>query len=464
MRAGDLSVNAAKSLDNATKIYVSSSKFLNDDLKKYDIEPLDEIYLSSRNFDTLNKKLASTILAAAKSEDIVYLVDGSVTENVSCGIILSKHKDCTVFDGVSKSAYAKAKAALATENYCSVSAYWVDGLKSCSAAVVYDIDCELVAGLVKQRLSLLFGEESDATFVSGDKVKKIKVYEIDRQNFDEVASVVVSEKEFLKKERYDYADLEEMIRLLRKPNGCPWDRVQTSESIKSNMIEEAYELVDAIERDDGDGMEEETGDVLLQAAFHSVINSETGIFSGSDAITRVVKKLIFRHSHIFGKDKAKDEGEALGVWDKNKAAEKHMSTYSESVLAVPKNLPSCMYAQKVQKRAAKSGMDFMSSISAAESLNDELSEFLEAVIEGEKDRVFEEAGDLLFSAINTCRLADVDCEDALRQAVKKFTRRFCESEKMVIADGKNMTDLNELELNYYWVKAKNALKENKNRE
>jgi tetrapyrrole methylase family protein/MazG family protein len=400
-------------------------------------------------------------MEGAKAGNVCYCVDGGVSEDEACKIILKKHKDCEVIEGVTKGAHAACVAKLKSAQYTGVSAYGVDGLKSCPAAVVYDIDSDYIAGVVKEKLSDLFGEECDCTFVRGNFGKKIKIYELDRQKeYNYSCSVAVEEGEFLKKERYDYADLEHMIKLLRAPNGCPWDRVQTNESIKNNVIEEAYELADAIEREDDDGIEEETGDVLLQAAFHAVMKSEQGVFNGNDAITRLVKKLIFRHSHIFGKDKAANDTEALGVWDKNKKIEKNMTTFGESVMAVPTNFPACMRAQKVQKRAAKSGMDFLSPISASEKLAEEVAELINAVVDEDRAAIFDEAGDVLFSAVNTCRLAGVDCEEALKGAIKKFSNRFVMCEKLVIEDKKDITELNELELNWYWEKAKNALANN----
>ena len=147
----------------------------------------------------------------------------------------------------------------------------------------------------------------------------------------------------------------------------------------------------------------------------------------------------------------------ISVWEKNKTVEKNQSTFGETVLAVPNNFPACLRAQKVQKRAAKSGMDFLSSVSAAERLEDELKELIEAQIKGDAEAVFDEAGDVLFSAVNTCRLAGADCEEALRAATQKFTARFVKCEQLIIADGKDITDLNELELDVYWHKAKKEL-------
>lgn len=422
------------------------------------MQTLDELYLKCRNFDTLNKKLAAYVLDAAKEKDVCYCVDGSVAEDESCKIILKKHKECEVLDGVSKAAHAYSAAKL-SKDFAAVSAYSVNELKCCRAAVVYDIDCDLIAGEVKQRLSYIFGEETTCAFVCGNSVKNIKIYELDRQkNYGADCAVAVQESEFLKRERYDFSDLEYMIKLLRAPGGCPWDRVQTSQSIKGNLIEEAYELADAIEREDDDGMEEETGDVLLQAAFHSVLEEERGCFDAGDALTRVIKKLIFRHSHIFGKDKAASESEALGVWESNKKVEKGQTTFADSVRAVPKNFPACMRAQKVQKRAAKSGMDFLSAISAAERLTEELTELIEALVAGKESEVFDEAGDVLFSAVNVCRLAGADSEQALSSSTNKFIERFCKCEELILADGETFENLDPSQRDYYWALSKDELK------
>lgn len=454
---GDLTKRAELALAGSAKIMARTSRtqsFAN--LKGYAVETLDGVFETCRNFDTLNKKLAARVLSAARESDVIYCVDGTPAEDEACRIILKRHRDTEVIGGIPKSAHVAELCRLQNSRYGSASAYGIESLKSCSCAIVTDIDCYYISTLVKGKLSDLFGEESDCFFVKGGSVKKIKVYEIDRQQeYDYSCAVAVEEGEFLSKQRYDFSDLERMIKLLRAPDGCPWDRVQTNESIKGNTVEEAYELADAIERGDDDGIEEETGDVLLQAVFHSVIKEEQGVFSSSDAITRLVKKLIFRHSHIFGKDKATGSEDALSVWEKNKVIEKKFSTFGESVQAVPVNFPACMYAQKVGKRAGKSGMDFLSPVSAFERTQDEFAELVEAMQSGDKERICDEAGDVLFGAVNCCRLAGVDCENALRAAAKKFAKRFVECERLIIADGKDITDMNGLELDVYWERAKN---------
>ena len=200
--------------------------------------------------------------------------------------------------------------------------------------------------------------------------------------------------------------------------------------------------------------------MLLQAAFHTVLKEEQGAFTSGDVLSRVVKKLIFRHSHIFGKDKASDEDSALNVWEKNKMEEKHQTTFTESLKAVPVNFPACMRAQKVGKRAAKSGMDFLSSLSASEKMGEEVVELLKAMQAEDKDAVLEEAGDLLLAAVNTCRLAGVDCEQALAAATDKFIKRFEAFEQIATNDGKSLPDMCDAEYDYYWFLAKNATKTN----
>ena len=462
MKEGDITLSAKRALDCADKIFARTEECEGfKSLKGYEVQTLDSVFISSRNFDTLNKNLAKEVLTAGKTAAVCYCVDGAVSEDEACRIILKKDKNAVVCEGVSRISHVKNLARLSCSTVTALSAYDVRSLKSCRAAIVFDIDDEYAASETKIVLTNLFGEETPCVFVRGNEVKRIKIYELDRQkNYGLTCAVAVEEGEFLKKDRYDFADLVHMVEVLRAPGGCPWDRAQTNASIKGNVIEEAYELADAIEREDDDGILEETGDILLQAAFHALLKEEQGVFNATDATTANVKKLIFRHSHIFGGDKAATEGEALGVWDKNKLKEKHMTTFGESVAAVPKNFPACMRAQKVGKRAAKSGMDFLSPVSASEKLWEEVKEMVEAMQSGDKSAVFDEAGDVLFAAVNTCRLAGVDCEEALRAATDKFAKRFIECEKLAIADGKNMPDLDELELDYYWVKAKNALKEN----
>ena len=158
---------------------------------------------------------------------------------------------------------------------------------------------------------------------------------------------------FVKRDKYTFGDLVEIIRRLRDPDGCPWDRAQTHESIRINCLEEAYELVDAVDLDDPDKMCEEVGDVLMQAAFHTLIEEERGHFTMTDVISGTCEKLITRHTHVFGQDKASEADGALTVWEKNKMKEKHQETFSDAVNDVPECFPALLRAQKIAKRVVR---------------------------------------------------------------------------------------------------------------
>lgn len=418
-------------------------------------ETLDELYAHCRSFDTLNRKLARAVLDAAREGDVAYCVDGSVSDDVSAQIVLHKRKDARVFAGVSKADAAFAAARVSASSRAAFSAYALPETRPILPLCVYDTDCALVAGDAKLRLCEWFGDEAEAWFVRGGKAKKIRLYEADRQGeYDLSCCIVMPEMPLLRRTRFSYDDLLSILRLLRAPNGCPWDRAQTHESICGNMIEEAYELVDAVASKDDDKICEETGDVLMQGAFHSVLGQERGAFSPDDVLSNVCAKLIFRHSHIFGKDKAESAESALSVWDRNKTVEKGQKTASDSVRDVPKVFPAVMRAQKAAKRAAKYGYDFKDAGEAAEKVREELSELLAALAEGDKAHIAEEAGDLLFSAVNVGRLAGADCEESLQASTQKFIDRFCATESLLLAEGRKMNELSAEELWAYYERAK----------
>ena len=230
--------------------------------------------------------------------------------------------------------------------------------------------------------------------------------------------------DFQYKETYTISDLLVIMKLLRAPDGCPWDRVQTHESIRQNFIEETYEVVEAIDKADYDLMREELGDVLMQVIFHSVMEEEAGRFTFDDVCDEVCKKLIIRHPHVFGNVNADTPDEVLRNWDAIKMQTKSQKKVADSVDDVAKSLPALMRAQKVQKRSAKSGMDFKDAEDAARKIPEELGELREAVAADDKDRLTEELGDLLFSVVNVARFVGVDAEEALTKSTDKFSRRF----------------------------------------
>ena len=229
--------------------------------------------------------------------------------------------------------------------------------------------------------------------------------------------------DFQYKDAYNITDLIHIMRILRAPDGCPWDRVQTHESIRQNFIEETYEAVEAIDKGDSSLLKEELGDVLMQVIFHSLMEEEAGRFDFDDVCNDVCQKLIIRHPHVFGNIEADTPEQVLKNWDAIKMQTKSQST-ADSVDDVAKSLPALMRAQKVQKRSAKSGMDFRSAEQAASKVPEEQRELFTAIDSGDQAKIEEELGDLLFSVVNIARFAGVDAELALSRSTDKFAGRF----------------------------------------
>ena len=253
---------------------------------------LDYVYESSRNFATLAKNLAKAV--ADGGENAVYLVDGAATEDNSVKALLKRCRGkVEIIDGVSKVTALARAAKFESCSYMAVSAYEVtENTAKSLPLIVYDLDDEGLASDVKLLLGDAVGEETDVLYLQGGKAKKIKLYELDRQkSYDYTSAVAIEMQDLLQKQRFTMDDLKEIVVRLRAPDGCPWDKVQTNESIKMSAIEEAYELVDAIDCDDDEKILEETGDVLLQAAFHAQIGTEEGEFTADDVTTRLCKKL-----------------------------------------------------------------------------------------------------------------------------------------------------------------------------
>ncbi|MBR1731347.1 MAG: nucleoside triphosphate pyrophosphohydrolase [Ruminococcus sp.] len=260
--------------------------------------------------------------------------------------------------------------------------------------------------------------------------------------------------DFINKKSYDFDDLIEIMKFLRAPDGCPWDRVQTHESIRSNFIEETYEVIEAIDNKDNELMKEELGDVLLQVVFHSEMAAEENAFDINNVINDVCKKLVIRHPHVFGDIKAENSAEALKSWDDVKMKTKSQKRQSEAMDSVSKALPSLMRATKIQKKAAKVGFDWKNAEDAMEKIPEELSELKQAVADNNQDNISEELGDLLFSVVNVSRFLNVDSEKALYDACDKFTNRFKALEALAYERNIDIKSAYIDELNSLWDEVK----------
>lgn len=263
--------------------------------------------------------------------------------------------------------------------------------------------------------------------------------------------------EYEQKQNYNIDDLIDIVRLLRSEGGCPWDREQTHESIRTDFVEETCEVIEAIDLKDTELLREELGDVLLQVVFHCRIEEELNSFKFEDICDGICKKLIIRHPHVFGEVIADDTDQVLKNWDAIKMETKGQTSYTDTLNSVAKSLPALMRAQKVGKRAMRAGMDFRCADDAIACIANEKKELDNAVLSGDKANIEEELGDLLFSCVNAARHLGIDAELALKAATDKFIKRFDATEKLVAENGLDMPKLTIEELDVYWDKAKKQL-------
>lgn len=256
------------------------------------------------------------------------------------------------------------------------------------------------------------------------------------------------------KSQYNFDDLIKIVRVLRAPGGCPWDREQTHKSIRANFIEETYEAIEAIDTEDVELLKEELGDVMLQVAMHAEMEHEQGTFDINDVIDGVCKKLVVRHPHVFGDLSAENQNEALSNWDAVKMQTKSQKTQTEAMLSVSRALPSLMRSAKIQGKAAKVGFDWESVDGALDKLYEECDELKEAIRNNDKANQREELGDVLFSAVNVARFLDIDSEHALYDACDKFTDRFSKVEQLASERGIDMKTASISELDSLWDEVK----------
>lgn len=247
--------------------------------------------------------------------------------------------------------------------------------------------------------------------------------------------------------------LVEIMRILRSPQGCPWDHKQTLVTLKEHLVEESHEVLDAIDSGDRSKLCEELGDLLLQVVFQSQLCREEGAFTFDDVADGIARKLIRRHPHVFGDVQVAGADEVLKNWEAIKKQEKANQTRG-TLEGIPKSLPALHKATLVQKRVARVGFDWDHVEGALAKLEEEVAEIRQAVAAGNQDQVREELGDLLFATVNVSRFFGQNAEELLEQTIRKFTRRFDELEKIVHAQGRKLTECTLAELDVVWEQVK----------
>lgn len=419
---------------------------------------MDDLYESAEDFDELNEAIAKRLISGG---DCVYAVmgDGCFAQLPAIEKAAEKHGfRVDVLPGVS---YAKAAFPKLQDAQIYTARTLPKRVDPDMPLYIQELDNPIIAGEIKLTLSEIYPDEWPVTLATMQQdghysYRTFPLSEIDRKRTLFAGSVLyVKPATFEERTRYGYYDLVAVMQRLRAPGGCPWDREQTHESLKADLIEECYELNDAIDEQDDAHIVEELGDVLMDVVFHSVIADEQGRFNENDVADGIVKKMIYRHPHVFGSEKAESSADVLKRWDELKQKEKNQKTQKEVLCAVPKRFPALMRSAKVQKRAGKVGFDWSNANEALPKVYEEMEE-LKAAMNG-SGNLSEEAGDLLFAAVNVIRLLGLDPEQLLHDASDKFILRFGRMEELAKADGFELSELSLAEQDVYWEKAKKSL-------
>lgn len=323
--------------------------------------------------------------------------------------------------------------------------------------VIDEIDNRTIASELKLELSKFYDDEYVVLLADTREMtaRKIMLYELDNQDdYGYFTSVVIAPVKLEQKKRYTFSDLVSVMDRLRGRNGCPWDKEQTHESLKRYLVEESYEVLEAIDEQDMNSLYDELGDVLLQVVFHAKIAQQYSEFDVSDVTTAICAKMISRHTHIFGSDVANTPSDVINNWEGIKKQEKNQQTQTEVLNGVPKSMPALMRSGKVQHKAAHIGFDFRQVSEAMDKLKEEIVE-VEQDIRNGRDMT-EECGDLLFSAVNVVRILNIEPETALQKATDKFIKRFAHVEELAIEKNIDMKSCDLDILNELWNSAKKS--------
>ena len=469
-----LTIGALKELKNNKNIYFRTEKhptvdFLKDEGIKF--ESYDHAYEKYDSFDDVYKYIAEDLITKIKDdEDLIYAVPGHplVAEKSVINLIeLCKENNIQyeVLPAVSfVDSMMEALQVDPIEGVKIIDAFDMKNqiLDKRVGTIITQVYNNFIASEVKLRLLEGYEDDTEIIFVRAagveglESIRKIPLYELDwQEDIDYLTSIYIPKDLGNKK---DFQDLLDIIETLRNPGGCPWDREQTHESLKSALLEECYEVIDAIENKDEDALIEELGDVLLQVVFHASIGKEDGYFDIMDVIGGISNKMINRHPHVFGNEEANTSEQVLVNWDEIKKEEKGIKTLTEEMQNIAKSLPATTRAYKVQKKAKKVGFDWDDVNCAMDKVKEELNEIKEVYNCEDKSIIEGEVGDLLFACINVARFLEVDGELALDKTIKKFIKRFSYIENEAIKNNKNLRDMTLEEMDKLWEEAKTSEK------
>lgn len=465
--ADDLTIKSLNIMKSANTLYLRTEKHPNVEyIKKLGInfKTFDCFYEKEQQFEEVYSKIADEVM---KHEDVVYAVPGNpLVAEKSVQNILEKAKK----NGIEVEVVSAVSFVDAVINALKIDP--VEGLKIIDGLqlekqkpdtevgnIITQVYNKFVASNIKIKLMEYYDDEQEVYLIRAagvpelEKIQLMPLYKIDRVEWvDYLTSLYIPP--ILNKKKYDFNDLLNVMEKLRSQDGCPWDREQNHETLKRYLIEECYEVVDAIDRDDMESLSEELGDVLFQIVFHSQIGKEFGEFDIRDVIHGVTNKMITRHTHVFGEDVCETSNDVLTTWEINKKKEKNITSYSESLKLIPRSLPALIRSYKIQEKAASIGFDWEDVEGPISKVHEELNEFLEVYKSQEYGKIIEEMGDLLFSIVNVCKFMKIDPELALTGTINKFIERFEYMERESAKLGKKIDKMTLTEMDMLWNNAK----------
>ena len=452
----------------------------------------DDLYEAGASFEEVYQNVVTRVLTAAHKGDVVYAVPGSPLVAEKTVVLLreqAKAQNLELAIKPSMSFLDLAYVALGIDPIAGLRIIDAQDFGAIADAGQYplmitQVYSQLVASDLKIALMENLPDEYELYFLRNmgledEECRPVKLFELDRQpKIDHLTSVYIppmgedenmpcgimafgedEEEEAVENmvdtasfDDVDIQPLVDVMRTLREPGGCPWDREQTHASIRSNMIEEVYEYLEAVDAEDTEGMREELGDILMQIVFHARMAEEAGRFDLQDVIDEVVDKLIRRHPHVFGETKVTGSDEVLVNWEAIKKTEK---TERKHVLdGVTQGLPALLRAYKLQSKAAKVGFDWPDVKGVWDKVQEELAELQEALASGDRAAAENELGDVLFALVNYARHQKIEPEVALNGTNNRFAKRFAHVESCVEASGKAWQDFSLDELDQFWDEAK----------
>lgn len=458
VECGDITAKAIDTLQQASCVVAKSQHtHIAQALQQHNIQYItcDDLYDNSQDFDMLNRAIVDRLLALDnKHGSVSFCVVGQGTDDSTVQLLTSTNVPYKLLLGVSVAdrlvALAKGDSILHTTCDSFLSG---DYMYSNSMIIKY-IDDSLRASEVKLKLLEMFDEDTTVYFFNGSSVDNIILLDLDRQQYNYLTSILIESKSLCNKKVYCYQDMLQIMSILRSPNGCEWDKAQTHKSIASNVVEEAYELQNALLNDDVDNMIEELGDLLMQVVFHISIGSDNGEFDAVDVYNALGTKLITRHPHVFSDAVADNAQQALDNWNKAKQKEHNIKNTADNIIDVPRNMASLMRARKVQSRASKGGYEFANIEQIKDKVAEELAELLAEVAKGDTDAIVNEGGDVLFAIVNLLRWLDVDAESALVMSTDKFANRVIACERLLESRGKKMNELSQQQFDQLWQEVK----------